>query len=87
MGSIIAKTTGKNVITEKDNIKHTSALINLHPDKTLGWHIQNLSEQNIPIKYNKINNKKIVYDKKQSKYPNDVFFLSNIQNIMITFDE
>lgn len=84
-GSIIELAKGKDVITETDYIKLATDLINLNPEKSLGWHIHKFEEQKNPVKFSMI--KKILYSIKQSKYPNDENFLSNIDAITITFDE
>ena len=60
-------------------------MISLNTDKTLGWHVQKLDEQNIHLKFHVIRN--LVYIIKQSKYINDDIFLLRVDKIKITLDK
>ena len=50
-GSIIEVAKGKDVLAKGDYIKLATDLINLNPEKSLGWHIHKFEEQNISIKF------------------------------------
>ena len=84
-GTIFEEANANDVKAEKESIKLASELISLNIDKSLGWHIKNLNDQNIPLKFHKI--KKLVYNIKESKYPTDEKFLDNIASINITFNK
>ena len=83
-GNIIESTNANEVKTEAELVKLPSELISLNTDKTLGWHVQKLDEQNIHLKFHVIKN--LVYSNKQSKYINDDLFLLN-EKIKITLDK
>ena len=64
-GTIIESTNANKVKKEAELVKLASELISLNTDKTLGWHVQKLDEQNIHLKFHVIRN--LVYIIKQSK--------------------
>ena len=59
-------------------------LIKQHIDKPLSFHLDNLKKNNIPFSKNKI--KYYLQKYKEESFPEDKYYLDNIELIKITYD-
>ena len=72
-----------NNMSSSQNNQTAVQLIKLNLSKPLSWHFTNLRNQNIFVSKNKIKNLLKAY--REEKYPNDIEFIQNTENININY--